>query len=270
MDFRGVGAPYAGRGCTPSIPERGVQVDNWGIHRRWVEHESGGYWDYCDFPLQDADEETVATLADALAGRLRLQRTSPSSAGSMTEYRASTRRRRPGRHHQHGNGMLRGMEQVLVDLITDDPAGLLLIDRRMDIQLEITAARWRRPRAASISCGWARTWARRSRPLISLELFRKHIRPRHQQFIDLARAYNLPVMIHTCGSSSWAYEDFIEMGIDAVDTLQPEAKNMAPAYLKKTLRRPAGLPRLHHHRRPGGLRHGGGGGCRTAGGRWRS
>ena len=41
-------------------------------------------------------------------------------------------------------------------------------------------------------------------------------------------------MIHTCGSSSWAYEDFIDMGVDAVDTLQPEAANMSPEYLKAT------------------------------------
>ena len=40
-------------------------------------------------------------------------------------------------------------------------------------------------------------------------------------------------MIHTCGSSSWAYEDYIEMGIKAVDTLQPEATNMSPQYLKE-------------------------------------
>jgi uroporphyrinogen decarboxylase len=40
-------------------------------------------------------------------------------------------------------------------------------------------------------------------------------------------------MIHTCGSSSWAYEEYIEMGMDAVDTLQPEARDMAPAYLKE-------------------------------------
>ena len=33
-------------------------------------------------------------------------------------------------------------------------------------------------------------------------------------------------MIHCCGSSSWAFEDFIEMGIRAVDTLQPEAADM--------------------------------------------
>jgi uroporphyrinogen-III decarboxylase len=71
-------------------------------------------------------------------------------------------------------------------------------------------------------------------PMISLDLYRKHLRSRHQRFVDLAASFEIPVMIHTCGSSSWAYEDFIEMGIDVVDTLQPEAKDMAPAYLKAT------------------------------------
>ena len=37
--------------------------------------------------------------------------------------------------------------------------------------------------------------------------------------------------MHTCGSSSWFYEDFIEIGIKGVDTLQPEATNMSPEYL---------------------------------------
>jgi uroporphyrinogen decarboxylase len=40
-------------------------------------------------------------------------------------------------------------------------------------------------------------------------------------------------MMHSCGSSSWAFDDFIEMGIGVIDTLQPEAANMAPAYLKE-------------------------------------
>ena len=53
----------------------------------------------------------------------------------------------------------------------------------------------------------------------------------HKQFCDLAAAHSLPVIVHTCGSSSWAYEDFIEIGVRAVDTLQPEAANMSPRYL---------------------------------------
>ena len=70
-------------------------------------------------------------------------------------------------------------------------------------------------------------------PILSLALYREHLRPRHQQIVDLGKAYDIPVMIHSCGSSSWAFVDFIEMGISVIDTLQPEARNMDPAYLKK-------------------------------------
>ncbi len=69
--------------------------------------------------------------------------------------------------------------------------------------------------------------------MVSLELFRKHVRPQHQRFVDLARSFGIPVMMHCCGSSSWAFEDFIDMGITVIDTLQPEAKDMAPAFLKQ-------------------------------------
>jgi uroporphyrinogen decarboxylase len=71
-------------------------------------------------------------------------------------------------------------------------------------------------------------------PLISIDLFRRRIRPLHQSVIDMAKSFGLPTMLHSCGSSSWAFDDFIEMGLDAVDTLQPEAANMSPEYLKAT------------------------------------
>ena len=57
VDFRHVGAPYVGPKLHQDLGE--VKVDMWGIHRRWVEHPSGGYWDYCDFPLRDATLEEV-------------------------------------------------------------------------------------------------------------------------------------------------------------------------------------------------------------------
>ena len=43
----------------------------------------------------------------------------------------------------------------------------------------------------------------------------------HKQYVDPADAYGIPALVHTCGSSSWAYEDVIEMGIRGVDALQP-------------------------------------------------
>ncbi len=231
VDIRGVGPAYTGARLHLDIPERGVSVDNWGIHRTWVEHESGGYWDYCDFPLQNASEEEIAawpmpnpddfdysTIKEACRGKKEFAIcTGGAGTGDVINM----------------NGMLRGVEQTMIDLITDDPAGLLLAKRRVDIQLEII----RRSLEAAdggIDFLWiGEDLGSQNAPLISLELFRTHIRPLHQRLVDVAKSFGIPVMIHSCGSSSWAYEDFIAMGIAAVDTLQPEAKDMSPAFLKQ-------------------------------------
>ncbi|MEI8122438.1 MAG: uroporphyrinogen decarboxylase family protein [bacterium] len=232
VDFRGVGARYTGPKLHADIPERGVQADNWGIHRRYIEHGSGGYWDFCDFPLREADEETVANWPmpdpdahDYSHVQKRCQ--------EMKEYAVVVGN--PGLGDIiNSNGMLRGMEQTLVDLITGDPAGMLLAKRRTEINLEITR-RILEAAQGGIDFMWmGEDLGTQISPIISLDLYRAVIRPLHQQFVDLAKRFNLPVMIHTCGCSSWAYEDFIEMGINVVDTLQPEAAHMSPEYLKKT------------------------------------
>ena len=230
VDFRDASAPYTGPKLHPDVPGR--YVDEWGIHRRWVEHEGGGYWDYCDFPLKDADVEAVANWPlpspdhyDYSAARdaARLYKDYAVAVGG------------PGTGDIiNGEGFLRGTEQILIDLITDDPAGLLLADRRLAVQLEVLR-RTIEAAQGGIDFLWiGEDLGTQRSPTISLELFRRHIRPRHQRFCDLARAYDLPIMVHTCGSSSWAYNDFIQMGVNVVDTLQPEAANMSPAYLKKT------------------------------------
>ena len=232
VDFRGISAPYCGPKLHKDIPERGVKVDDWGIHRRWVEHETGGYWDYCDFPLQDASEEEVAEW--------------PMPSPDKFDYSMVAdycERRREYAVYVGGSGqadvinkggMLRGTEQSLVDLIAEDPAGLLLAKRRTDIQLEVLRRTLDAARGGIDFLWMGEDLGTQVAPLISLELYRKQIRPIHQKFVDMARRFNIPVMIHSCGSSSWAYEDFIDMGIAVVDTLQPEAKDMSPEYLKKT------------------------------------
>ncbi len=228
VDFRGVGGHYVGPRLHEDVGDR--KVDNWGIHRRYVEHESGGYWDYCDFPLRDADEEMVANWPMPSPDDFDF-----SGVAEACRHWGQYAVNGSGGYGDiiNGNGFLRGMEQTLVDLITDDPAGMLLADRRLAIQLEVTRRNLEAARGGVDFVWIGEDLGTQIGPLISLQTFRKQIRPRYQPFCDLARAYGIPVMIHCCGSSSWAFDDFIEMGIHVVDTLQPEAKDMAPAYLKQ-------------------------------------
>lgn len=120
-----------------------------------------------------------------------------------------------------------------MDLVLDDPAGLLYTDRRRNIMLEVNARTLEAAKGGIDLLWMGEDLGAQIGPMISLEMYRKHLRPRHQEIVDLAKQFDLPVIIHSCGSSSWAFEDFIEMGIDAVSTLQPEARDMAPAYLKR-------------------------------------
>ena len=232
VDFRGAGAPYTGEPKHVSDrPDRRVSPDL-GCVTRYVENESGGYWDYCDFPLIDADEETVA----------RWEFPDPDDY----DYGALRERARANKEYAlylggaglaciiNTIGFLRGMEQVLIDLITDEPAGLMLIEKLMRYQLghferELDAA------GKLVDFVWiGEDLGTQHTPLISRAIFHKHIYPWHKQFIEMAASYGLPVLMHTCGSSSWAYEDYIKAGLKGVDTLQPEAAFMSPRYLKDT------------------------------------
>jgi uroporphyrinogen decarboxylase len=228
IDFREVSVPYIGPRLHDDLPDR--DVDYWGIHRMWIAHPSGGYWDFVDFPLKDATLDEIAAW--------------PMPSPDDFDYsQVETQCRKHGEYAVYvGNpgladcinstGFLRTMEQVLIDLITDDPAVLHYMDRKCAVQLAVTE-RILEAAKGGIDFVWmGEDLGTQHAPLISKKLYRKHIRPRHQPFVDLAKAYDLPVVLHSCGSSSWAYEDFIEMGITGVDTLQPEATDMSPRYLK--------------------------------------
>ncbi len=228
VDFRYVWAPYTGPRLHPELPGR--TVDMWGIHRRWVEHDTGGYWDYCDFPLKDADLETIANWPLPSPDDFDYAQTH-QSARSFSPFCVVAGSAGVG-DIINSTGMIRTMEQVLVDLLTDNEAGLRYIDRKMAVMLEVTERILVAGRGLIDVFFLGEDLGTQIGPMISPRLFRKHLRPRLQRFIDLAKAYNLPVMFHSCGSSSWVFPDLAEMGVDVIDTLQPEAANMSPAYLK--------------------------------------
>lgn len=229
VDYRQVYAPYVGKPLYTAPPGRRVDPLE-GCVMRLVEHETGSYLDYCDFPLKDATDEMFYNfpVPDADDFDYSAAKDLAESYGkNMALYIGG-----PGTPDViNSNGRIMGTEDVLIHLAMEDEAALAFMRRRADFQLK-------HMERLLDACGkyldfvWlGEDLGTQIAPMISLEMYRKQIKPIHRQFVDLASAYGLPAMIHTCGSSSWAYEDFIEMGMRGVDTLQPEAKNMSPAYL---------------------------------------
>ncbi len=229
VDFARVDPVYKGSRLHQEIP--GMRVDpQFGICTRWVEHNSGGYWDYCNFPLKNVTEEAAAAWplpspGDYDYGHIK------DSCERYSQYAVQCGGNDTG-CVINSTGFLTGMEDILIGLAVDDPGIFLLVERLTNLKLEILRRTIEAGKGGFDYVKLGEDLGTQNAPLISRELYRKSIRPIHKKFIDLAANYDLPVMVHTCGSSSWVYDDFIEMGVKAVDTLQPEATDMSPAYLK--------------------------------------
>lgn len=229
VDYRGIGAKYIGKPLFEAPENRRVdQLE--GCIMRWVQHGTGGYWDFCDFPLKDAEDVDFDTfpVPDAddfdYDGALEVAK---HYNGQYALYVGN-----PGVPDIiNSNGRIMGMEDVLCHLFLGNEAALSFIKRRADFQLKMMERLIEKCKNHLDFIWLGEDLGTQIAPMISLDLYRKHIKPIHKQFAELAASYNLPSIMHTCGSSSWAYEDFIEIGIRGVDTLQPEAANMSPEYL---------------------------------------
>ncbi len=70
-------------------------------------------------------------------------------------------------------------------------------------------------------------------PLMSLELFRRYVKPQHKKVIKVIRNNTDAVIcLHICGSAYAFIPEFIEMGIDVLNPVQIRAKDMEPEKLK--------------------------------------
>jgi len=230
VDFRHVDAPYVGPRLHEEPEDEDVQVSpDWGLRTRRMLHASGCYWEPWPGRLHKLDEESAALYPmpspddydyDAVTEGCERHDGYAISAQSGFEVMNWT-----GRHV--------GDQEMYMGLATADPGILLFIRRYVEIKFEVLKRTILAAKGKLTFLRIGEDLGTQRGPRISMDMFRKQIRPIHEHFIQLAKEHNLPVMIHSCGSCSWAFNELIDMGITAVDTLQPEAADMDPAYLKR-------------------------------------
>lgn len=69
--------------------------------------------------------------------------------------------------------------------------------------------------------------------MLSPDLWREHIKPYSRQLIQTFKDMGLTTYYHSCGSIFPVIEDFIEMGLDILNPIQPEAVDMDAVTLQK-------------------------------------
>jgi uroporphyrinogen decarboxylase len=70
-------------------------------------------------------------------------------------------------------------------------------------------------------------------PLLGPDLFGRYFVPQLRRITDLGHRYDLKVMLHCCGGFRELIPQMIDVGLDALHALQPNARGMEPEGLKR-------------------------------------
>lgn len=231
VDLRTVGPAW--KGAPRPLPPGSDLVDEWGVGYMMFDHGHGGAYpepNHLALAALNTPEEVEAypwpspddwdySGVEAQCDRWRDYAVCVGDAG------------RPDIVNGVGRG--RGMERVLVDIMTEDPAGVAIIDRRCDYYFEVTRRTLEAAKGkADIVCLGEDT-GNQNGPMFDPAVFDAFFRPRIQRFIDLAHDFGCRAMMHSCGDTSRLQSRFIEMGLDVLDAMQPEPAGMDPEKLRR-------------------------------------
>jgi uroporphyrinogen decarboxylase len=124
------------------------------------------------------------------------------------------------------------MEQVMIDIGTRDPVGLELIRRRCDILYDIRRRTLEAGNGKIDIVCLGEDMGNQNGRMFSPADCRDIFRPILQRYIDLAHEFGAKAMMHSCGDTHEIMPDFIEMGLDILDAMQPEPRGMVPEKIR--------------------------------------
>ncbi len=110
---------------------------------------------------------------------------------------------------------LRGTEDLYCDIALEDEAMFKMFDMVMDF-MEVYLSKWLEMDIDAVTFG--DDWGTQISLLISPVTWREHFRPRYQRLIDMIKASGKKVFFHSDGYIFDLYADFIEMGVDAINS----------------------------------------------------
>jgi len=137
----------------------------------------------------------------------------------------------------HASQYLRGFEDWFCDFVVDPKRLEVLFDAILDVTMAIAR---RQLLAVGREVDVVLTsddLGAQNAFLVSREHYLRYIKPRQQRFFrqikDLTPA---KVLFHSCGAVGSIIDDLIEMGVDGLNPVQPQATGMRPDELKKKYR----------------------------------
>lgn len=208
-------------------------VDEFGV--RWSMPDDAPY--YMDITLHPLAQAQIADLKDYLWPK----GDDPARFAGLRERALSIRKETPYAVVSGISGViyetcwyLRGLEQWFCDLKTDTEFCAALLDQTLKFWMD-----WFRLFLDEVGdvvdvIMVGDDLAGQNGPLFNPELYRRLVKPRHQQLIRYIRSRTeARIWYHTCGACVDFIPDLIDNGIDILNPVQVSARGMDPAELKR-------------------------------------
>lgn len=230
-DFRYVEPVY----CGPELktfPDGSVE-GYFGERYKYADFDSGRYLEACYLPY---------------AGVNSLEELDRSHFPSADWFDYSTIRSQAEAFHEQGFAVCcgtagdmdfinsiaraRGMEQVLIDLIDDNPVYMEIMQARFEFYYEMHR---RILDAAGGLIDFTHVGddlGNQRGPMIGMNVFERHFADKYGRYFDMIHQHGARSMMHMCGCVERFLPRLIELGLDVYDVVQPTTPQMDIAVLQ--------------------------------------
>lgn len=118
---------------------------------------------------------------------------------------------------------IRGFENLLMDFVLEEDFTNEILDRALEFNLGIIE------QAPEFIDGirFGEDWGQQSGLLMGQNMWRKYLKPRLKIMYEAAKRRGFNVFIHSCGDIHEIFPDIIEIGVEVVHPVQPEAMDVA-------------------------------------------
>lgn len=234
LDFRRVYMKEASSFKSKTYPD-GTTDSEMGFRGKWF----GPYWEVVHYPWADATEMKQIEEYEWL------DPDDPSRMEGVVEWAKQL--------HEKGDyaviGMvggpwgvfemcahyMRGFDKFLVDLVEHTKLAEVMMDKCMNLALEMNRAFLDEVGQYIDVVQVGDDLGHQNGLIMSPAMYRRLVKPRHMRiYQDIhRRAPNVKILYHSCGAIEPMINDLIEVGVDILNPIQPLAKGMDSAELKK-------------------------------------
>lgn len=127
---------------------------------------------------------------------------------------------------------LRGMQKLMIELLTNKKLAKYYIDLIGDFSYEFTKTILGKIGKEIDFFSFWDDFAMQTGLMIPYDVFKDFYFPWYKKIFTLAKQYNLITYFHICGNVNEVIPDLIDIGVDILDPVQTSAKDMSLEYLK--------------------------------------